>query len=136
MRIYKEEIRPGPSVVRADSTKRRWPRRTTTSTATAWRSSPATATPPAISRRRVDVGMVGINVPIPVPLAYYTFGGWKRSGFGDLNQHGPDLVRFTPRPRPSPPLALGRWRRRQLRHSDHGLMGTCPRGALRAPGAG
>ena len=43
---------------------------------------------------KVDVGMVGINVPIPVPLAYYTFGGWKRSVFGDLNQHGPDSVRF------------------------------------------
>ena len=43
---------------------------------------------------RVNVGMVGVNVPIPVPLAYYTFGGWKRSGFGDLNQHGPDAFRF------------------------------------------
>ena len=43
---------------------------------------------------KVNVGMVGINVPIPVPIAYYTFGGWKRSGFGDLNQHGPDSVRF------------------------------------------
>ena len=43
---------------------------------------------------KVQVGMVGINVPIPVPLAYYTFGGWKRSGFGDLNQHGPDAFRF------------------------------------------
>ncbi|MGD9669507.1 MAG: CoA-acylating methylmalonate-semialdehyde dehydrogenase [Hyphomicrobiaceae bacterium] len=43
---------------------------------------------------KVNVGMVGVNVPIPVPLAYYTFGGWKRSGFGDLNQHGPDAVRF------------------------------------------
>ncbi|MEW5962974.1 MAG: CoA-acylating methylmalonate-semialdehyde dehydrogenase [Pseudomonadota bacterium] len=43
---------------------------------------------------RVEVGMVGINVPIPVPLAYYTFGGWKRSAFGDLNQHGPDSIRF------------------------------------------
>ncbi len=43
---------------------------------------------------RVQVGMVGVNVPIPVPLAYYTFGGWKRSAFGDLNQHGPDSVRF------------------------------------------
>jgi malonate-semialdehyde dehydrogenase (acetylating) / methylmalonate-semialdehyde dehydrogenase len=43
---------------------------------------------------KVEVGMVGVNVPIPVPLAYYTFGGWKRSGFGDLNQHGPDAVRF------------------------------------------
>src|SRR6266702_3890554 len=43
---------------------------------------------------RVNMGMVGINVPIPVPLAYYTFGGWKRSIFGDLNQHGPDSIRF------------------------------------------
>ncbi|AOO80759.1 CoA-acylating methylmalonate-semialdehyde dehydrogenase [Bosea vaviloviae] len=43
---------------------------------------------------KVQVGMVGINVPIPVPLAYYTFGGWKRSSFGDLNQHGPDSIRF------------------------------------------
>ncbi|MDB5571394.1 MAG: hypothetical protein JWN93_2577 [Hyphomicrobiales bacterium] len=43
---------------------------------------------------RVQVGMVGVNVPIPVPLAYYTFGGWKRSAFGDLNQHGPDSIRF------------------------------------------
>ena len=42
---------------------------------------------------RVNVGMIGINVPIPVPLAYFTFGGWKKSGFGDLNQHGPDAFR-------------------------------------------
>jgi malonate-semialdehyde dehydrogenase (acetylating)/methylmalonate-semialdehyde dehydrogenase len=42
----------------------------------------------------VNVGMVGINVPIPVPLAYHTFGGWKRSAFGDMNQHGPDSIRF------------------------------------------
>ncbi len=43
---------------------------------------------------RVQVGMVGINVPIPVPLAYHTFGGWKKSAFGDLNQHGPDAFKF------------------------------------------
>src|SRR5579863_2198710 len=43
---------------------------------------------------RVRVGMVGINIPIPVPLAYHTFGGWKRSAFGDINQHGPEGVRF------------------------------------------
>ncbi len=43
---------------------------------------------------RVNVGMVGVNVPIPVPLAYHTFGGWKKSAFGDLNQHGPDAFRF------------------------------------------
>jgi malonate-semialdehyde dehydrogenase (acetylating)/methylmalonate-semialdehyde dehydrogenase len=43
---------------------------------------------------RVNVGMVGINVPIPVPVAYHSFGGWKRSAFGDHNQHGMDGVRF------------------------------------------
>ncbi|KHO23148.1 CoA-acylating methylmalonate-semialdehyde dehydrogenase [Mycolicibacterium setense] len=43
---------------------------------------------------RVQVGMVGVNVPIPVPVAYHTFGGWKRSGFGDLNQHGPHSILF------------------------------------------
>jgi malonate-semialdehyde dehydrogenase (acetylating) / methylmalonate-semialdehyde dehydrogenase len=43
---------------------------------------------------RVDVGMVGINVPIPVPVAYHTFGGWKRSAFGDTNQHGMEGVKF------------------------------------------
>ena len=43
---------------------------------------------------KVQVGMIGINVPIPVPLAYHTFGGWKSSSFGDLNQHGPDSIRF------------------------------------------
>ncbi|KFN49454.1 CoA-acylating methylmalonate-semialdehyde dehydrogenase [Arenimonas composti] len=43
---------------------------------------------------RVDCGMVGINVPIPVPVAYHSFGGWKRSGFADLNQYGMDGVRF------------------------------------------
>jgi malonate-semialdehyde dehydrogenase (acetylating) / methylmalonate-semialdehyde dehydrogenase len=43
---------------------------------------------------KVNVGMIGINVPIPVPLAYHTFGGWKKSAFGDLNQHGPDSFRF------------------------------------------
>jgi malonate-semialdehyde dehydrogenase (acetylating)/methylmalonate-semialdehyde dehydrogenase len=43
---------------------------------------------------RVNVGMVGINFPIPVPLSYHTFGGWKKSAFGDLNQYGPDAFKF------------------------------------------
>src|SRR6056297_2926252 len=43
---------------------------------------------------RINIGMVGVNVPIPVPLAYHTFGGWKKSMFGDLNQHGPDAFKF------------------------------------------
>ena len=43
---------------------------------------------------RVNVGMVGINVPIPVPVAYHSFGGWKRSGFGDIDQYGMEGLRF------------------------------------------
>ncbi len=43
---------------------------------------------------RINIGMVGVNVPIPVPLAFHTFGGWKKSAFGDHNQHGPDSFRF------------------------------------------
>jgi malonate-semialdehyde dehydrogenase (acetylating)/methylmalonate-semialdehyde dehydrogenase len=45
-------------------------------------------------QNEVEVGMVGINVPIPVPMAYHSFGGWKASLFGDLHVHGPDGFRF------------------------------------------
>ena len=45
----------------------------------------------------VTAGMVGVNVPIPVPMAYHSFGGWKASLFGDLHVHGPDGVRFCTR---------------------------------------
>jgi len=61
---------------------------------------------------RVNVGMVGINFPIPVPLSYYTFGGWKKSGFGDLNQYGPDAFRFYTRTK----TVTQRW----FQHISHG----------------
>jgi len=54
---------------------------------------------------RVNVGMVGINVPIPVPVAYHSFGGWKRSGFGDHNQHGMEGIRFWTKTK----TVTGRW---------------------------
>jgi malonate-semialdehyde dehydrogenase (acetylating)/methylmalonate-semialdehyde dehydrogenase len=44
--------------------------------------------------RRIEVGMVGVNVPIPVPMAFHSFGGWKDSLFGDHHMHGPEGVRF------------------------------------------
>ena len=47
-----------------------------------------------IFQRDVHVGMIGINVPIPVPMAFYSFGGWKDSLFGDHHIHGPEGVRF------------------------------------------
>jgi malonate-semialdehyde dehydrogenase (acetylating)/methylmalonate-semialdehyde dehydrogenase len=43
---------------------------------------------------RIQVGMVGVNIPIPVPMAFHSFGGWKRSLFGDQHVHGPEGVRF------------------------------------------
>ena len=51
---------------------------------------------------QIQVGMVGINVPIPVPMAFHCFGGWKASLFGDHHMHGPKACASTPSSRPSP----------------------------------
>ena len=69
---------------------------------------------------RVNVGMVGINVPIPVPLAYHTFGGWKRSAFGDINQHGPEGVRFYTRIK----TVTQRWPKGGVRENPNFLIPT------------
>jgi malonate-semialdehyde dehydrogenase (acetylating)/methylmalonate-semialdehyde dehydrogenase len=95
MRIYKEEIfGPVLSVVRAES----YDEALQLTNDHEYGNGTAIFTRDGDAARdfasKVQVGMVGINVPIPVPLAYYTFGGWKRSSFGDLNQHGPDSIRF------------------------------------------
>ncbi|WP_186420300.1 CoA-acylating methylmalonate-semialdehyde dehydrogenase [Bosea sp. CS1GBMeth4] len=95
MRIYKEEIfGPVLSVLRADS----YDQALKLTNDHEYGNGTAIFTRDGDAARdfasKVQVGMVGINVPIPVPLAYYTFGGWKRSSFGDLNQHGPDSIRF------------------------------------------
>jgi malonate-semialdehyde dehydrogenase (acetylating) / methylmalonate-semialdehyde dehydrogenase len=50
-------------------------------------------------QRRVKVGMIGINVPVPVPMSYYSFGGWKDSLIGDSPVHGPEGIRFYTRPK-------------------------------------
>ena len=95
MTIYRHEIfGPVLSVVRAESYEQ----------AAGWINAHEYGNGTAIFTRdgdaardfvsRINIGMVGVNVPIPVPLAYHTFGGWKKSGFGDLNQHGPDAFRF------------------------------------------
>jgi malonate-semialdehyde dehydrogenase (acetylating)/methylmalonate-semialdehyde dehydrogenase len=56
-------------------------------------------------QRGVDVGMIGINVPIPVPMAFYSFGGWKDSLFGDKHVHGPEGVSFYTRAK----VVTSRW---------------------------
>jgi malonate-semialdehyde dehydrogenase (acetylating)/methylmalonate-semialdehyde dehydrogenase len=65
----------------------------------------------------VQVGMVGINVPIPVPMAYYSFGGWKDSLFGDTHVHGAEGVRFYTRGK----VVTSRWPAPQLRGKDLGF---------------
>ncbi|HLH96075.1 MAG TPA: CoA-acylating methylmalonate-semialdehyde dehydrogenase [Xanthobacteraceae bacterium] len=95
MRIYKEEIfGPVLSVVRAKdyADALRLPSEHAYGNGVAIFTRDGDTARDFVSR--VNVGMVGVNFAIPVPLAYYTFGGWKQSGFGDLNQHGPDAIRF------------------------------------------
>ncbi|TWG98941.1 malonate-semialdehyde dehydrogenase (acetylating)/methylmalonate-semialdehyde dehydrogenase [Mesorhizobium sp. J18] len=95
MRIYKEEIfGPVLSVVRAHDFEEavRLPSEHEYGNGVAIFTRDGDAAREFASR--VNVGMVGVNVPIPVPVSYYTFGGWKKSGFGDLNQYGPDSIRF------------------------------------------
>jgi len=107
MRIYKEEIfGPVLSVVRAKNFEE----------ALALPSDHEYGNGVAIFTRNGDVarnfthkvncGMVGINVPIPVPLSFHSFGGWKHSIFGDMNQHGPEGVRFYTRIK----TVTSRWR--------------------------
>jgi malonate-semialdehyde dehydrogenase (acetylating)/methylmalonate-semialdehyde dehydrogenase len=107
MRIYKEEIfGPVLSVVRAQSFEE----------ALSLPNEHEYGNGVAIFTRNGDVarnfankvqcGMVGINVPIPVPMSFHSFGGWKNSMFGDMNQHGPEGVRFYTRVK----TVTARWR--------------------------
>ena len=63
-------------------------------------------------QREVNVGMIGINVPIPVPMAYYSFGGWKDSLFGQSHIHGPEGVAFYTRAK----VVTSRWPHVEARH--------------------
>jgi len=95
MRIYKEEIfGPVLSVVRTESFEEAadLPTKHEFGNGVAIFTRDGDAARDFVSR--VQVGMVGVNVPIPVPLAFHSFGGWKQSAFGDTNQHGPEGVRF------------------------------------------
>ncbi len=70
--------------------------------------------------REVDAGMVGVNVPIPVPMAYYSFGGWKQSLFGDTHVHGPEGVHFYTRAK----VVTTRWSDPATRGPDLGFPTT------------
>jgi malonate-semialdehyde dehydrogenase (acetylating) / methylmalonate-semialdehyde dehydrogenase len=95
MRVYDEEIfGPVLVVVRRES----YPEALELINANPYGNGAAIFTHDGGAARRfeqeVTAGMVGVNVPIPVPMAYHSFGGWKGSLFGDLHMHGPDGVRF------------------------------------------
>jgi malonate-semialdehyde dehydrogenase (acetylating)/methylmalonate-semialdehyde dehydrogenase len=95
MRIYKEEIfGPVLSVARASSFDQAvdWVNKHEYGNGTAIFTRDGDAAREYASR--IQVGMVGVNVPIPVPMAYHSFGGWKRSSFGDHNMYGAESVRF------------------------------------------
>ncbi|MCR4536390.1 CoA-acylating methylmalonate-semialdehyde dehydrogenase [Shewanella xiamenensis] len=95
MRIYREEIfGPVLSIVRVND----YPSALTLINQHEFGNGTAIFTQSGEAARHfchhVQVGMVGVNVPIPVPMAFHSFGGWKRSLFGPLHMHGPDGVRF------------------------------------------
>jgi malonate-semialdehyde dehydrogenase (acetylating)/methylmalonate-semialdehyde dehydrogenase len=70
--------------------------------------------------RQVTVGMVGINVPIPVPVGYHSFGGWKSSLFGDAAIYGPEGIRFYTRPK----VITTRWPKATQSEIDLGFPTT------------
>ena len=95
MKIYKEEIfGPVLSVVRADT----YEQAATMINEHEYGNGTAIFTRDGDAARefahQIQVGMVGINVPIPVPMAFHSFGGWKSSLFGDHHMHGPEGIRF------------------------------------------
>jgi malonate-semialdehyde dehydrogenase (acetylating)/methylmalonate-semialdehyde dehydrogenase len=95
MKIYKEEIfGPVLAVARADSydTAARWINEHEYGNGTAIFTRDGDAA--REFAHQIKVGMIGINVPIPVPMAFHSFGGWKSSLFGDHHMHGPEGVRF------------------------------------------
>ena len=117
MDVYREEIfGPVVSVVRAETVDEA----IALVNANQYGNGTAIFTSSGESARRfvrgVEVGMVGINVPVPVPMAYYSFGGWKDSLFGDRHVHGPEGVGFYTRAKVvTAPLAQAQGReRRQL----------------------
>jgi malonate-semialdehyde dehydrogenase (acetylating)/methylmalonate-semialdehyde dehydrogenase len=71
-----------------------------------------------IFQREVQVGMIGINVPIPVPMAFYSFGGWKASLFGDHHIHGPEGVKFYTRAK----AVTSRWPEGDIAGTNHATM--------------
>jgi malonate-semialdehyde dehydrogenase (acetylating)/methylmalonate-semialdehyde dehydrogenase len=106
MDVYRDEIfGPVLSVLRTDTVDEA----IALINANPYRNGTAIVTHSGVAARRfqrgVNVGMIGINVPIPVPMAFYSFGGWKDSLFGDKHVHGPEGVSFYTRAK----VVTSRW---------------------------
>jgi len=118
MTIYKDEIfGPVLSVVRVDS----YQEAVDIINENRWGNGTAIFTNDGGAARRfqneIEVGMVGINVPIPVPLGFYSFGGWKESIFGDHAIYGPEGIHFYTRPK----IVISRWPEPRHRGVDLGF---------------
>ena len=121
MSIYTDEIfGPVLCVVRADT----YDEAAALISANPYANGAAIFTRDGAAARRfeheVDAGMVGVNVPIPVPMAYYSFGGWKQSLYGDTHVHGPDGVHFYTRSK----VVTTRWGDPATRGPDLGFPRT------------
>jgi len=121
MRAYQEEIfGPVLQIVRADTAEQA----TDLATRHQYGNGAAIFTRNGDAARRfvqsVKAGMVGVNVPIPVPVSYHSFGGWKRSAFGDHNQYGMDGIRFYTRTK----VVTQRWPRGTDTHQSSFLIPT------------
>jgi hypothetical protein len=75
---------------------------------------------------QIKIGMVRINIPIPVPMAFHSFGGWKASIFGDHYMHGPEGVRFYTRLKRSRAAGQPAFGRRRIRNAYHVLITDWP----------
>ena len=122
MRIYKEEIfGPVLSFVRVATSTTRSISSTRMNSATASRCFTRDGDVAREFCRRIQVGMVGVNVPIPVPMAWHSFGGWKRSLFGDMHAYGEEGVRFYTQAEERHAALAGEDRQgRGVRHADGG----------------
>jgi malonate-semialdehyde dehydrogenase (acetylating)/methylmalonate-semialdehyde dehydrogenase len=119
MDIYRDEIfGPVLSVVRVDTLRDAIDLINESSFANGTAIFTSSGQAARLFQRDVEVGMVGVNVPIPVPMAFHSFGGWKRSLFGDTHIHGPEGVRFYTRAK----VVTQRWPEEAQdpgRHGEH-----------------
>jgi malonate-semialdehyde dehydrogenase (acetylating)/methylmalonate-semialdehyde dehydrogenase len=117
MSIYRDEIfGPVLSVVRVDTLQHAIDLINDNSFANGTAIFTRSGQAARIFQRRIQVGMIGINIPIPVPMAFYSFGGWKDSLFGDHHIHGPEGIRFYTRGK----AITSRWPEEAQDPSHHG----------------